>query len=155
MSDDVRLTAWVHGYVQGVGFRWWTRSRALELGLACAPYLYVVFRIAAARIPNAHGEIAASLGHGAFARLLRVHLPAYAVPIAAGLLIVFAQTLGDYAAAERLGIATLSVGIHNLWFASQSSAVAAVVSSVLIVPCLVLVWFREELFLWPRCLTKK
>lgn len=33
MSADVRLTAWVHGYVQGVGFRWWTRSRALELGL--------------------------------------------------------------------------------------------------------------------------
>src|ERR1700742_2685004 len=29
----VRLTAWVHGHVQGVGFRWWTRSRALELGL--------------------------------------------------------------------------------------------------------------------------
>jgi acylphosphatase len=28
-----RLTAWVHGYVQGVGFRWWTRARALELGL--------------------------------------------------------------------------------------------------------------------------
>jgi acylphosphatase len=32
-ESDVRLTAWVHGYVQGVGFRWWTRSRALELGL--------------------------------------------------------------------------------------------------------------------------
>ncbi|KOS54009.1 MULTISPECIES: acylphosphatase [Rhodococcus] len=31
--DAVRLTAWVHGYVQGVGFRWWTRSRALELGV--------------------------------------------------------------------------------------------------------------------------
>lgn len=29
----MRLTAWVHGHVQGVGFRWWTRSRALELGL--------------------------------------------------------------------------------------------------------------------------
>lgn len=29
----MRLTAWVHGYVQGVGFRWWTRARALELGL--------------------------------------------------------------------------------------------------------------------------
>ena len=27
------MTAWVAGYVQGVGFRWWTRSRALELGL--------------------------------------------------------------------------------------------------------------------------
>jgi len=33
VNDDTRLTAWVHGYVQGVGFRWWTRSRALELGL--------------------------------------------------------------------------------------------------------------------------
>jgi acylphosphatase len=33
MTDDVRLTAWVRGRVQGVGFRWWTRCRALELGL--------------------------------------------------------------------------------------------------------------------------
>ena len=29
-----RMTAHVHGNVQGVGFRWWTRSCALELGLA-------------------------------------------------------------------------------------------------------------------------
>ena len=28
------MTAWVHGRVQGVGFRWWTRSQALMLGLA-------------------------------------------------------------------------------------------------------------------------
>jgi acylphosphatase len=33
VTGPVRLTAWVHGQVQGVGFRWWTRSRALELGL--------------------------------------------------------------------------------------------------------------------------
>lgn len=32
-TDPVRLSAFVHGHVQGVGFRWWTRSRALELGL--------------------------------------------------------------------------------------------------------------------------
>ncbi|MFI6479517.1 acylphosphatase [Nonomuraea sp. NPDC050663] len=30
----VRITVWVRGRVQGVGFRWWTRARALELGLA-------------------------------------------------------------------------------------------------------------------------
>jgi acylphosphatase len=29
----IRLTAFVKGQVQGVGFRWWTRARALELGL--------------------------------------------------------------------------------------------------------------------------
>jgi acylphosphatase len=29
-----RLTAWVRGRVQGVGFRWWARKNALELGLS-------------------------------------------------------------------------------------------------------------------------
>jgi acylphosphatase len=33
VSEPVRLTAFVTGRVQGVGFRWWTRARALELGL--------------------------------------------------------------------------------------------------------------------------
>lgn len=28
-----RAVIWVHGRVTGVGFRWWTRARALELGL--------------------------------------------------------------------------------------------------------------------------
>jgi acylphosphatase len=33
VDERVRLTAWARGRVQGVGFRWWVRSRALELGL--------------------------------------------------------------------------------------------------------------------------
>lgn len=32
-EQHVRMTAHVRGHVQGVGFRWWTKSRALELGL--------------------------------------------------------------------------------------------------------------------------
>jgi len=32
--EPARVTAWVRGRVQGVGFRWWTRARALELGLS-------------------------------------------------------------------------------------------------------------------------
>lgn len=35
-GEPVRLTAWVRGRVQGVGFRWWTRSRALEIRLTGA-----------------------------------------------------------------------------------------------------------------------
>jgi len=32
-SGAVRMTAFVHGMVQGVGFRWYTRTKAKELGL--------------------------------------------------------------------------------------------------------------------------
>lgn len=32
-QHPVRVTVFVRGTVQGVGFRWWTRARALELGL--------------------------------------------------------------------------------------------------------------------------
>ena len=126
-----------------VAFSWaFLESRhalAIEHGLAGSAYAFIVFRIASARMPGAFGELAAALGHGRWQRLWRVHAPAYSVPLAATLLIVFAQAIGDYAAADRLGIDTLSVGVHNLWLASQSSEVAAVVSVLLIVPCVLLV----------------
>ena len=48
-GEDVRLTAWVHGRVQGVGFRWWVRSRALELGLVGS----------AANLPDGRVEVVA------------------------------------------------------------------------------------------------
>jgi acylphosphatase len=32
-DDQVRLTAWVSGRVQGVGFRWWVRRETLALGI--------------------------------------------------------------------------------------------------------------------------
>jgi acylphosphatase len=33
MTGEVQVTVVVAGRVQGVGFRWWTRARAFELGL--------------------------------------------------------------------------------------------------------------------------
>ena len=50
---DVRLTAWVHGRVQGVGMRWWIRSRALELGLVGGP-----------ATPTTAGSRSSPRGHG-------------------------------------------------------------------------------------------
>jgi iron(III) transport system permease protein len=135
-SPSVTASLWSVRWSQ----EWLTSRQALAMhqGLACAPYLFVVFRLAASRTPAAFGELAAALGQGRAARLARVHLPLLAVPAAAGLMIVFAQSVGDYAAAERLGIDTLSTGIHTLWFASQSSQVAAVVTTVLVLPALAL-----------------
>lgn len=48
-EHDVRLTAWVHGRVQGVGFRWWVRARARELGLVGS----------AANLPDGRVEVVA------------------------------------------------------------------------------------------------
>ena len=57
------MTAWVHGYVQGVGFRWWTRSRALELGLTGeqAHELAVQTFVGAAQLAAESGEPVATL----------------------------------------------------------------------------------------------
>jgi acylphosphatase len=57
---QVRMTAWVHGRVQGVGFRWWTRSRALELGLVGH----------AANLPDGRVEVVAEGPQEACERLL-------------------------------------------------------------------------------------
>lgn len=59
-QDRVRMTAWVHGRVQGVGFRWWTRSRALELGLTGH----------AANLPDGRVEVVAEGPREACAQLL-------------------------------------------------------------------------------------
>lgn len=61
-AEPVRMTAWVHGRVQGVGFRWWTRARALELGLAGR----------AANRPDGRVEVVAEGRRGACEELLRL-----------------------------------------------------------------------------------
>lgn len=59
-AEAVRLTAWVRGRVQGVGFRWWTRSKALELGLSGA----------ATNLQDGRVEVVAEGPRGACERLL-------------------------------------------------------------------------------------
>jgi acylphosphatase len=61
-TNDVRLTAWVRGQVQGVGFRWWTRCRALELGLTGS----------AANLADGRVEVVAQGPREAVERLLAV-----------------------------------------------------------------------------------
>ncbi len=66
LDDDdpgrARLTAFVRGSVQGVGFRWWTRARALELGLDGH----------AANLPDGRVQVVAEGDRGACIRLLEL-----------------------------------------------------------------------------------
>jgi acylphosphatase len=57
---DVRLTAWVDGLVQGVGFRWWVRSQAGRLGLDAA----------ATNLPDGRVKVVAEGGRHACDELL-------------------------------------------------------------------------------------
>lgn len=59
-TESVRLTAWVQGRVQGVGFRWWVRSRAVELGLVGS----------ATNLPDGRVEVIAEGPRSACERLL-------------------------------------------------------------------------------------
>jgi len=59
-GDAVRLTVRITGRVQGVGFRWWTRARGLELGLVGT----------ATNLPDGQVEVVAEGPRGACERLL-------------------------------------------------------------------------------------
>lgn len=59
-DGSVRLTAHVKGCVQGVGFRWWTRARARELGL----------RGSASNLPDGRVEVVAEGTEPALVALL-------------------------------------------------------------------------------------
>lgn len=61
-AETIRLTAVVQGRVQGVGFRWWTRCRALELGLAGS----------ATNRPDGHVEVVAEGPESDCVRLLDI-----------------------------------------------------------------------------------
>jgi acylphosphatase len=61
-ENQIRLTALVSGQVQGVGFRWWTRCRALELGLVGQ----------AANLPDGRVEVIAEGSRGDCDRLVEL-----------------------------------------------------------------------------------
>jgi acylphosphatase len=59
-DPGIRLTAWVDGLVQGVGFRWWVRSQALRLGVAAT----------ATNLPDGRVKVVAEGGREACRELL-------------------------------------------------------------------------------------
>lgn len=108
--------------------RW---ALVMQLGAAAAPLVFMFLRLALARLPAALFETAASLGLGPLARFRRVGLPLLATPLIAAACLVAAEALGDFGTASRLGIATLSVGLHDQWHALQRRELATMLALIL------------------------
>jgi iron(III) transport system permease protein len=104
---------------------------AIELGAAAAPLVFMFLRLAMARLPSALFDTAASLGHGPLKRFWRVGLPLLASPLIAASCLVAAEALGEFGAASRLGVSTLSVGLHDQWHALQRQELATMLALIL------------------------
>lgn len=108
--------------------RW---ALVMELGAAAAPLVFMFLRLALGRLPANLFETAASLGVGPVARFWRVGLPLLAMPLIAAACLVAAESLGEFGASSRLGIATLSVGLHEQWHALQRPELATMLALIL------------------------
>lgn len=109
------LEAWSHPIVSS------RLALSLTIGAGTAPWIYLILRVALASIPSRLGDAARTLGHGPVSRFLRVDLPLVAVPLLAGTALVAMETLADFGAANRMGIATLSVGLQQQWIGLQET----------------------------------
>jgi iron(III) transport system permease protein len=108
--------------------RW---ALVMELGAGAAPLVFLFLRLALARLPAALFDTAASFGHGPLARFWRVGLPLLAMPLIAAACLVAAEALGEFGASSRLGITTLSVGLHDQWHALQRQELATMLALIL------------------------
>lgn len=108
--------------------RW---ALVMELGAAAAPLVFMFLRLALTRLPANLFETAASLGIGPVGRFWRVGMPLLAMPLIAAACLVAAEAMGEFGASSRLGITTLSVGLHEQWHALQRPELATMLALIL------------------------
>ena len=86
------------------------------LALCLYPYVYWLARMAFVSQSLRQVEAAKTLGENGFGAFWRVALPLARPAVAAGVLIVWMETVNDIGAVEHFGIQTLTVGIFDVWF---------------------------------------
>ena len=96
------------------------------------PYVYLTSRAVFARQSGAVLEIARSHGYSGLQAFRRAVLPLARPGIAAGMVLVAMETLGEYGASHYFGVDTLTIGIFRAWFALGSVQAALSLASVLL-----------------------
>lgn len=108
------------------------------LGMATAPYVYVLARTAFLSQPREWWEAAATMGTYPGGFLLRVALPAARPFIATGIALALMETIADIGTVGLLGVNTISAGIYRSWFFMGEPLVATRLAGILLVFVLLL-----------------
>lgn len=100
------------------------------LTISLYPYAYLVVRHSIERLSARELDAARSLGTKR--PFFRVVLPLSRPAIAAGMGMIMMDTIGEYGAAEYLGVRTLTTGVFRAWFAHGSLPTARLLATALL-----------------------
>jgi len=100
------------------------------LTVSLYPYAFLVVRHSMQRVSAREFDVARSLGTRR--PFFRVILPLSRPAIAAGMGMIMMDSLGEYGAAEYLGVQTLTTGVFRAWFAHGSLPTARLLATVLL-----------------------
>ncbi len=100
------------------------------LTVSLYPYAYLVVRHHMRRVSAREIDVARSLGTKRI--FARVVLPLSRPAIAAGMGMVMMDTIGEYGAAQYLGVPTLTTGVFRAWFAHGSLPTARLLATALL-----------------------
>ncbi|MEL7447522.1 MAG: iron ABC transporter permease, partial [Pseudomonadota bacterium] len=117
---------------------------AFVLGAALFPYVYLTARAAFTTQSVCTLEAARSLGASPGRVFRRVALPGARPAIAAGLSLALMEAAADYGAADFLGVQTLTVGLVRTWTSFGDAAAAARMSILLVVIGLGFQWLERQ-----------
>ena len=120
----------------------------IEIGSATAPWIFLFLRVALVRIPQEFTEIARTFGLSTGQRVLKIYLPLLFTSLLVGCTLVFVQSVGDYGAADMVGISTYSVGLYNQWLSLQRNDVGLAMACLPILTAILI--FFLILFVFPR-----
>jgi iron(III) transport system permease protein len=99
------------------------------------PYAFLVVRHSMQRVSARELDVARSLG--STRPFLRVVLPLSRPAIAAGMGMIMMDTIGEYGAAQYLGVQTLTTGVFRAWFSNGNLPTAQLLATVLLLVSLV------------------
>lgn len=106
---------------------------AFVLAALLYPYVYLTARTAFVQQGATLLEVTRSLGSSGGAAWTRAVLPATRPALAAGVMLVVMETLGEFGASHYLGVDTLTIGIFRGWFGLGSVRVALALGALLLI----------------------